>query len=52
MTIKNFKTIIGIIIYHWIEDIDGEHSNFRLIEYKLAEKIKLFLLINLIEDEE
>ena len=45
--IKNF---IGVTFYHCLENVDGEKNNRVLIKYDKAQKLKVYLLINFIDD--
>lgn len=38
------------LLYRLLEKIDGESSNIHIITYRKAETLKLWVLINLIED--
>lgn len=39
---------IGIAIYQLCEAVDGEKAPFRLLSYRVAQRIKLFCLRHLI----
>lgn len=47
--IHYIKSIIAILLYRILELIDGEKSKLKYINYKIAEKIKIYLLKNWIE---
>ncbi len=42
--------VIAMVVYRWIERIDGERG-WHIISYRLAERVKLWLLCHIIEDE-
>ena len=44
------KNKIGISLYRELENLDGEHKNhYKLLSYRLAEKLKILVLVYLIE---
>jgi len=42
-------SITAILLYHILEMLDGERSKLKYINYRIAEKIKIWLLTNCIE---
>ncbi len=45
------KEKLAVLLYRLIEAIDGEYK-FRLISYKTAQKMKMYLLTNFIDKGE
>lgn len=48
---KKYLSNFGIFLYRYLENIDGEKKKKIYISYKLAEKIKIWLLQNLINED-
>ena len=49
MTVKQIKNNTGQFLYRALEKLDGEKSKIRLIKYRHAQKLKIIILINLID---
>jgi hypothetical protein len=45
--VEILKNRVGLALYHFLENIDGER-HFHIIAYKKAQKLKILILIYLI----